>query len=116
MTNVYSFFSFSIDDYFLSNVKTVDEITEERKRRLLSTTKWQQNVVVAFSTWPCLNILKDLPDESKGKQCSGCQHEKLFSRIILYGQHYNESTLEPTPSDPQLREKVYTFYLYLKNK
>lgn len=106
------------DDYFLSNVKTVDEITQERKRRLLSTTKWQQNVVLAFSTWPCLNIIKDFTSaESKDKNCSGCHREKIFSRIFLYGQPYNESTLDslyihqPSPQDPQ--EKVFLINLFI---
>ncbi|XP_008559916.1 putative uncharacterized protein DDB_G0277255 isoform X1 [Microplitis demolitor] len=89
------------DEYFLSNVKMIDEITEERKRRLLSTTKWQKNVVTVISTWPCLNVLKDLSSsECKGKQCSGCQHSQIHARVLLYGQPYNATTLEGSPPDP----------------
>lgn len=96
------------DDYFLSNVKTVDEITDERKRRLLSTTKWQPNVVTAISTWPCLNVLNDLQtSESKGKQCAGCHQSKVHTRVLLYGQPYNATTLEGSPPDPRVpQEKV----------
>ncbi|KAH0550538.1 uncharacterized protein LOC123261078 isoform X1 [Cotesia glomerata] len=89
------------DEYFLSNVKMIDEITEDRKRRLLSTTKWQTNVVTAISTWPCLNVLKDLSSsECKGKQCIGCQHNQIHARVLLYGQPYNATTLEGSPPDP----------------
>ncbi|XP_054000197.1 uncharacterized protein LOC128887839 isoform X3 [Hylaeus anthracinus] len=94
------------DDYFLSNVKTVDEVTEERKRRLLSTTKWRTNVINAISTWPCLNVLKDLPSiEYKGKSCAGCQQSKIHARVLLYGQPYNATTLEGSPPDPRIPQE-----------
>jgi len=97
-----------LDDYFLSNVKTVDEVTEERKHRLLSTTKWKPNIITAISTWPCVNVLKDLPpSEYKGKSCAGCQQTKIYARILLYGQPYNSTTLEGSPPDPRIpHEKV----------
>ena len=93
-------------------MKTVDEVTEERKRRLVSTTTWHPNVVTAISTWPCLNVLKDLPlSEYKGKVCAGCQQDKINARVLLYGQPYNGTTLEGSPPDPRvLQEKVeFTF-------
>ncbi|XP_043529870.1 uncharacterized protein LOC122539192 isoform X4 [Frieseomelitta varia] len=94
------------DDYFLSNVKTVDEVTEERKQRLLSTTKWRSNVINAISTWPCLNVLKDLPFmEYKGKSCAGCQQPKIHARVLLYGQPYNATTLEGSPPDPRIPQE-----------
>ncbi|KZC12552.1 Glutamine and serine-rich protein 1 [Dufourea novaeangliae] len=94
------------DDYFLSNVKTVDEVTDERKRRLLSTTKWRLNVVNAISTWPCLNVLKDLSSiEYKGKSCAGCQQSKIHARVLLYGQPYNGTTLEGSPPDPRIPQE-----------
>ncbi|CAK9819785.1 Glutamine and serine-rich protein 1 [Anthophora plagiata] len=94
------------DDYFLSNVKTVDEVTEERKQRLLSTTKWRSNVINAISTWPCLNVLKDLPStEYKGKSCAGCQQFKIHARVLLYGQPYNATTLEGSPPDPRIPQE-----------
>ncbi|XP_033210654.1 uncharacterized protein LOC117168873 isoform X2 [Belonocnema kinseyi] len=99
------------DDYFLSNVKTVDDVTEERKRRLLSTTTWRQSVVSAISTWPCLNVLTDLaPADYKGKVCAGCQKANVNARVLLYGQPYNGTTLEGSPPDPSvLQEKDFLF-------
>lgn len=83
-------------------------MTEERKRRLLSMTKWKPNIVTAISTWPCVNVLKDLPpSESRGKSCAGCQQAKIHARILLYGQPYNGTTLEGSPPDPRMpHEKV----------
>lgn len=99
------------DDYFLSNVKTVDDVTEERKQHLMSTTKWRSNVITAVSTWPCLNILKDLPQsEYKGKLCAGCENDKVNTRVLLYGQPYNGTTLEGSPLDPNvIQEKDFLF-------
>ncbi|XP_034935014.1 uncharacterized protein [Chelonus insularis] len=94
------------DEYFLSNVKMIDEITEDRKNRLLSTTKWQPNVVTAISTWPCLNVLKDLSNvECKGKQCVGCDYNQIYARVLLYGQPYNATTLEGSPPDPSVQHE-----------
>lgn len=86
----------------------VDDVTEEKKRRLLSTTKWKSNVVTAISTWPCLNVLKELSaSEYKGKSCAGCQHNNIYARVLLYGQPYNSTTLEGSPPDPRIpQEKV----------
>lgn len=110
------FFYCYLDDYFLSNVKTVDEVTEERKRRLLSTTKWKPNIVTALSTWPCVNVLKDLPpSENKGKHCAGCQQTRIYARILLYGQPYNGTTLEGSPPDPRVpHEKVRRYTIQMK--
>lgn len=104
---IYKYLCF-LDDYFLSNVRTVDEVTEERKHRLLSTTKWKPNVVTAISTWPCLNVLKDLSlSEYKGKSCAGCQSTKIYARVLLYGQPYNATTLEGSSPDLKIpHEKV----------
>ncbi|XP_058807073.1 uncharacterized protein LOC131673241 isoform X2 [Phymastichus coffea] len=98
------------DDYFLSNVKTVDEITEERKQQLLSTTNWRSNVVTALSTWPCINVLRDNMSDHKGKSCEGCNKLKIHSRVLLYGQPYNSTTLEGSPPGPEVpQEKDFLF-------
>ncbi|KAJ8678761.1 hypothetical protein QAD02_014548 [Eretmocerus hayati] len=98
------------DDYFLLNVKTVDEITEDRKQRLLSTTSWQPNIVSALSTWPCVNSLRDNISDHKGKPCAGCNRTKIHARVLLYGQPYNNTTLEGSPPDPHVPiEKDFLF-------
>lgn len=102
-----------LDDYFLLNVKTVDEITEERKQRLLSTTNWKQSVVTALSTWPCINVLRDNMLDFKGKSCAGCTRVKIYARVLLYGQPYNSTTLEGSPPDPQVPQEKVCFFLVL---
>ncbi|XP_066587201.1 uncharacterized protein [Prorops nasuta] len=94
------------DEYFLSNVKTVDEVTEQRKRRLLSITNWHTNIVTAMSTWPCLNIIKDISlSEQEKKYCAGCQQTKVYARVLLYGQPYNSTTLEGSPPNPKIPQE-----------
>ena len=97
------------DEYFLSNVKTIDDITDKKKETLLLSTNWKQNVINALSTWPCVNILKDLPViDFKGKLCAGCNEIKIYARVLLYGQPYNSTTLEGSPPDPKVpQEKVF---------
>lgn len=87
-------------------------MTEERKRLLLSTTKWRSNVITAVSTWPCLNILKDLPQsEYKGKFCAGCEKDNVTTRVLLYGQPYNGTTLEGSPPDPKVIQEKVNIYI-----
>lgn len=103
------------DDYFLSNVKAVDEITEDKKLKLLSTTNWSDNLVQALTIWPCVNILYDVPaSDFKGKICAGCSHSKLHARILLYGQPYNLTTLEGSPIDPKVpQDKVRMIHFFV---
>lgn len=77
------------DEYFLSNVKTIDDVTEDHCRRLLSVTKWRKNLVSSFKTFPALNVLHDLPAlEAAGKICVSCEKAKvcflLFYLIIFF--------------------------------
>lgn len=61
---------------------------------------------MSLSTWPCLNVLKDLsPDQCKGKTCNGCDGTKIYARVLLYGQPYNCTTLEGSPPDPRVNEE-----------
>ncbi|GLV35800.1 uncharacterized protein CBL_01048 [Carabus blaptoides fortunei] len=90
------------DDYFLSNVKTVDDITEERKRKLLSVTRWPDRLQASVSTWPCFNVITELaPGDVEGRLCVACQQPNVSLRVIMYGQPYNSTTLEGCPPDPQ---------------
>lgn len=90
------------DDYFLSNVKTVDDITEDRKRKLLSITRWPDRLQASVSTWPCFNIITELtPGDVEGRICVACQQPNVSLRVIMYGQPYNSTTLEGCPPDPQ---------------
>lgn len=111
---------FIIDDYFLSNVKTVDDITEDRKRKLLSITRWPERLQASVSTWPCFNIITELsPSDIEGRPCVACQQPNVSVRVIMYGQPYNSTTLEGCHPDSQsILEKVnkIPYMIYLKTK
>nr|CAD7409551.1 unnamed protein product [Timema poppensis] len=91
------------DDYFLSNVKCVDEITEERKGRLLRVAQWKPSLSNSVGTWPCFNFITDLPaDEKTGKLCVACDKAPVAVRVQMYGQPYNSTTLEGCQPDPKV--------------
>jgi hypothetical protein len=105
------------DDYFLSNVKTVDDVTEERKRRLLGVAQWKAGLQTSVGTWPCFNVISDLPaDEKQEKLCAACDKSQVSVRVQMYGQPYNSTTLEGCQPDPKVAsQKVSEFLAVLDN-
>lgn len=97
-----------LDDYFLSNVKTVDDITENHKRKLLNVARWPDRLQASVSTWPCFNVITELSaSDIEGKLCAACHQPNVSLRVLMYGQPYNSTTLEGCPPDPQaILEKV----------
>lgn len=96
------------DVYFLSNVKTVDDLTAARKVRLLRTTNWSQPMVQSLETWPCFSVLTELGMMNTNQIfCAGCRQRGIASRMILYGQAYNPNTIEAMQPDNRITyEKV----------
>ena len=105
------------DDYFLSNVKTVDDVTEERKRRLLGVAQWKAGLQTSVGTWPCFNVISDLPaDEKREKLCAACDKSQVSVRVQMYGQPYNSTTLEGCQPDPKVAsQKVSKFLAVFDN-
>lgn len=89
-------------------MKTIEELTKERKNRLLSTITWSQRVIYSIETWPCYNIITDLGTANMTQIiCGGCNQRGIASRFILYGQPYNANTIETVQPDNRLPyEKV----------
>ena len=112
-----TFFVMLADDYFLSNVKTVDDVTEERKRRLLGVAQWKAGLQTSVGTWPCFNVISDLPaDEKREKLCAACDKSQVSVRVQMYGQPYNSTTLEGCQPDPKVAsQKVSEFLAVLDN-
>lgn len=102
------------DDYFLSNVKTVDDVTEERKRRLLGVAQWKTGLQTSVGTWPCFNVISDLPaDEKQEKLCAACDKSQVSVRVQMYGQPYNSTTLEGCQPDPKVANQKVRFITYI---
>ncbi|XP_047989248.1 uncharacterized protein LOC125228635 [Leguminivora glycinivorella] len=75
------------DEYFLSNVKTVDEVTE--------TMRGGRALDSALGTWPGLSVA------GGAGACRACARAAV-ARLLLYGQPYNPATLEPVQPDARL--------------
>ncbi|CAH0560372.1 unnamed protein product [Brassicogethes aeneus] len=87
------------DEYFLLNVRTIDEIAESKKSKLLSILRWPSSVQAAVCTWPCFNVIREVSD-AQLKKCHACGKKEVSVRVLMYGQPYNSTTLEGCQPDP----------------
>ncbi|XP_061705735.1 uncharacterized protein LOC133516797 isoform X2 [Cydia pomonella] len=89
------------DEYFLSNVKTVDEVTETMRSRVSSggggggSGGGGRALDSAVGTWPGLSVA------AGAGACRACGRPAA-ARLLLYGQPYNPATLEPVQPDARL--------------
>lgn len=92
------------DEYFLSNVRTIDNLTDSKKQLLIQSSKWQNDLIAeSITTWPCYNVIADLTHlEKLNKYCAGCAKPLVDARLILYGQPYNNTTLEGCTPHPRI--------------
>ncbi|XP_074037653.1 uncharacterized protein isoform X2 [Leptinotarsa decemlineata] len=97
------------DDYFLSNVQTIDEVTESKKQKLFALLRWPAAVQGAVCTWPCFNVIKEVSaSDSLAKTCAACCRIGVAVRVLMYGQPYNSTTLEGCQPDPNaINEKDF---------
>ncbi|XP_037968239.2 uncharacterized protein LOC105391076 isoform X2 [Plutella xylostella] len=89
------------DEYFLSNVKTVDEVTETMRARVSFAAgggggSGARSLDAAVATWPGLSVAG-----TTDGACRACARPAV-ARLLLYGQPYNPGTLEPTQPDARL--------------
>lgn len=97
------------DDYFLSNVKTIDDLNMERRERVRSTVSFPPLMVRSLETWPCYNIHTDLGVTNNGQIiCAGCSKRAVVSRLILGGQAYNTNTIDPIQLDSRISSEKVT--------
>ncbi|XP_063909311.1 uncharacterized protein LOC135126961 isoform X2 [Zophobas morio] len=97
------------DEYFLSNVKMIDDITDSKKKKLLSLLRWPPAVQAAVCTWPCFNVIREVnPSDAHAKTCAACGRMEVAVRVLMYGQPYNSTTLEGCQPDPKaMNEKNF---------
>lgn len=110
------FSSFSLlDDYFLSNVQTIDDITDSKKQKFFNLLRWPAAVQSAVCTWPCFNVIREVsPADTETKLCAACGRTGVAVRVLMYGQPYNATTLEGCQPDPNaINEKVKEFCILL---
>lgn len=86
------------DDYFLSNVKTVDEVTDSMRSRVSGGAGvGARSLDAALGTWPGLSVTGVAAEAA----CRACVRPGV-ARVLLYGQPYNPATLEPVQPDARL--------------
>ncbi|XP_065214388.1 uncharacterized protein LOC135841378 [Planococcus citri] len=97
------------DDYFLSNMKVIDEVTATYLTDLTGVIKWKENSLsILVKTWPFLSIKSIRGDSSKIK-CSSCSKTNSKQTAIFYGQPYQRETLQgcnPNSSIPNDLDKT----------
>ncbi|XP_066246946.1 nuclear receptor coactivator 6-like isoform X1 [Euwallacea similis] len=97
------------DEYFLTNVQTIDDITESKKQKFLQLVRWPPNLQGAVCTWPCFNVLREIAQaDAQSRTCAACGRNNVTVRVIMYGQPYNATTLEGCQPNPNaINEKDF---------
>ncbi|KAK4886206.1 hypothetical protein RN001_002477 [Aquatica leii] len=96
------------DEYFLTNVKTIDDITDSKRQKMISLLRWPNPVQIAVTTWPCFNVIRELSAaDIQLRPCAACLKPGVAVRVLMYGQPYNATTLEGCQPNPQTIEKDF---------
>ncbi|XP_042226833.1 uncharacterized protein LOC121869531 isoform X2 [Homarus americanus] len=86
------------DDYFVERVKVIDELAEQRKKKILEIVDWSDQFRSSLDTWPCVNVMIT----KNADMCQACTKNPASKLSQLYGQPYNQQTLrsrEPLPAE-----------------
>jgi len=79
--------------------------------------QWKAGLQISVGTWPCFNIISDLPaGEKREKIYAACDKSQVSVRVQMYCQLFNSTTLEGCQPDPKVAsQKVSEFLAVLYN-
>ncbi|KAK5643473.1 hypothetical protein RI129_007318 [Pyrocoelia pectoralis] len=96
------------DEYFLTNVQTIDDITNNKRQKMITLLRWPNPVQTAVTTWPCFNVIREVNAlDAQLRPCAGCLTTGVSVRVLMYGQPYNSTTLEGCQPNMQILEKDF---------
>lgn len=78
------------DEYFLSNIREIEKVTEDKKMLLCKDT-WDQELKKCAEIYPCVNILDHV--NNGGVKCQVCGITDSEKLLQFYGQPYDWTTL-----------------------
>ncbi|XP_067135485.1 uncharacterized protein [Centruroides vittatus] len=79
------------DEYFLSHMKEIEDMSEERKKKIFQNNKFPDEIKTAVETFPRLEIL---PNNESEDNCQVCNEVKSQHTLQYRGMPYDPSSLE----------------------
>ncbi|KAL5282340.1 QSER1 family protein [Megaselia abdita] len=97
------------DQYFLQSIRSIDEVMNNCKRKLLSITPWTRSIILSIETWPQCHVFTDWGQHNLNqKNCGGCHQPGTSVRFLLFGQPYENLTMQHKTPDPRIAyEKLF---------
>lgn len=80
------------DEYFLDNMREIENVCEEKKQLFFNKLKWEASVVKCIETFPCVNII---PQKNENDlRCRLCHDMWSTLMFNFTGAPYDAQTLE----------------------
>ncbi|XP_063880699.1 uncharacterized protein LOC135111393 isoform X4 [Scylla paramamosain] len=92
------------DEYFVERVKVIDELAEQRKKKILEIVEWSSQFKESLDTWPCVNVM--IRATKTVEMCTACSKNPSLKLLQMYGQPYSQQTLryrEALPSESDIK-------------
>lgn len=87
----------------MDRVRVIDELTDQRKSKILQMARWDSKFQTSLDTWPCVNTMVTKNTD----KCQACGEDVVTMLSQFYGQPYDHKTLRSKePSIWDLDHKV----------